>query len=185
MKFPKTLVYLFILLSAFSFRQASREVYLCKSGKVGFISDAPLELIEATSQALQGAIDPSQNTFAFTISTESFQGFNSPLQREHFIENYLDGHKYPKSSFKGKIIERIDFGTPGTYKVRAKGTLTVHGVEQDRIIKSTLEVKDNKVQLKSEFTIPLADHDIKIPRIVYQKIASEIYVSVDATFQKN
>lgn len=156
------------------------EIYRCENGAVHFSSDAPLELIEARSSRLRGVIDPVNQTFAWSVDIKSFEGFNSPLQREHFNENYLESRKFPKATFQGKIIEKIDFQKNGVYTVRAKGKLTIHGVEQERIIKSQVELRGQKVFVKSAFTVPLADHDIAIPRVVHQKIAEEIAVTVDA-----
>ena len=158
--------------------------YRCENGKVFFKSEATLELIQARSNKLRGAIDPSNNSFAWTVETSSFSGFNSPLQREHFNENYMESSKYPKVSFAGKIIEKIDFQTPGKYTIRAKGKLIAHGVEQERIIRSELEVIDgNRIRVRSQFTVPLTDHNISIPHIVHQKIAEEVSLNIDAELQ--
>jgi polyisoprenoid-binding protein YceI len=157
--------------------------YRCENGKVFFKSEATLELIQARSNKLRGAIDPSNNTFAWTVETNSFAGFNSPLQREHFNENYMESGKYPRVSFTGKIIEKIDFQTDGKYTVRAKGKLVAHGVEQERIIRSELEVAGNKLFVRSQFTVPLSDHNISIPHIVHQKIAEEVSLSIEAELQ--
>jgi len=155
-------------------------IYRCDKGKISFTSEAILELIEAKSNKLRGAIDPSNNTFAWTVDSRSFEGFNSSLQREHFNENYIDYTAYPKLSFTGKIIEHIDFQQNGKCSVRAKGKLIAHGVEQERIIRCDLEVIGNKLRVQSKFTVPLADHNISIPRIVNQKIAEEVSINVDA-----
>jgi hypothetical protein len=152
----------------------------CETGKISLKSDASLEVITAKSNKLRGAIEPAYNTFAWTVEIRSFEGFNSPLQKEHFNENYMESTKYPKASFAGKIIEKIDFQTDGTYEVRAKGKLMVHGVEQERIIKTTLEIQGSKIKVRCSFTVPLSDHDINIPKIVHQKIAEEIAVNVEA-----
>ncbi|MBC7776895.1 MAG: YceI family protein [Phycisphaerae bacterium] len=157
--------------------------YRCENGKVTFNSEATLETIQARSHKLRGAIDPSNNSFAWSVETSSFNGFNNPLQREHFNENYMESSKYPKLSFAGKIIEKIDFQTDGTYLVRAKGKLLVHGVEQERIIRSELEVIGKKLRIRSQFTVPLTDHNISIPHIVYQKIAEEVSISVEAEME--
>lgn len=158
--------------------------YRCDNGKVFFHSKASLESIEAGSNKLRGAIDPANRTFAWSVETASFKGFNSPLQLEHFNENYLESTKYPRISFTGKIIESTDFHTNGKYSIRAKGKLKIHGVEQERIIRSDMEVSGNKLKVKAEFTVLLADHDIHIPQIVHQKIAEEITVTVDAVLQQ-
>jgi polyisoprenoid-binding protein YceI len=176
-----------LALGACLFGVAWREksVFQCENGKVAFKSDAPLEVISAKSAKLRGAIDTAKQTFAWTVEIKTFEGFNSPLQREHFNENYMESDKYPKASFAGKIIEDVDFQKNGIYSVRAKGKLNIHGVEQERIIKSQLEVKGNKLRVQASFTVPLAEHNITIPKVVYQKIAEEITVTVDAELAGN
>ena len=113
---------------------AQTVLWQLRDGAVSFLSDAPLEVIGARSGELRGLIDPKQRTFAFAVTVASFEGFNSPLQREHFNENYLESKRYPQITFKGRIIERVDLTTAGTYTIRAKGMLNVHGVERERII---------------------------------------------------
>lgn len=154
--------------------------FRCTNGKISFVSKAALELIKASSNKLMGAIDPSNNTFGWSVDARSFEGFNSPLQQEHFNENYMEYTEYPRLSFTGKIIEKIDFQQNGKYTLRAKGKLVAHGVEQERIIRCELEVAGNKIRVHADFTVPLADHDIRIPKIVNQKIAEEVSVTVDA-----
>lgn len=160
-------------------------VYLTQNGRVHFKSDAPLELIEARSEELKGAIDIDKGTFAFTLEILSFKGFNSRLQREHFNENYLESSKYPKAAFVGKIIEKLDFSQNGSYNVRAKGKLSIHAVDRERIIKSIVTVKNGELHLQSYFTVLLSEHEIAIPKIVHQKIAEEIEVKVEAVFKKH
>lgn len=151
-----------------------------ENGTINFISNAELELIQASSNKLQGIIDPASNQFAFSVPVQSFRGFNSDLQREHFNEKYMESEKYPKITFTGKIIEQIDYTADGTYDVRAKGDLDVHGQKQTRIIKSKVEISGGVLRIVADFKVPLADHNISIPRIVNQKIATEIEVNVRA-----
>lgn len=163
---------------------AQQNLYRVRKGSVDFLSDAPLELIKATSEKLQGLIDPAKQTFAFTIPTASFKGFNSPLQQEHFYENYLEEKLYPVSKFEGKIIEQIDFSHDGNYTIRAKGKLSIHGVEQERIIKVRMRISKGIIFADAVFTVMLQDHEITIPKVVFQKIAEEIKVTVTAEFTK-
>ena len=175
-----------VLLAGTAFQLTQKQSFklVSTSGSVDFKSDAPLEMIEASSQNLKGVIDPANNRFAFSIPIKSFQGFNSPLQREHFNENYMESDKYPTATFEGKIIENIDYSANGLHIIRAKGALTIHGVTQERIIRSELEVKDGDFHVTSQFTVLLKEHDISIPKIVNQKIAEEIFVEVKAVFAK-
>lgn len=176
--------FLILFLAVSILTNAQQDKLLLNSGKVNFTSDAPLELIQAASDKLKGVIEPSTNRFAFSIPIKSFEGFNSPLQREHFNENYMESDKFPNATFDGKIIEVIDFNKNGDYTVRAKGNLTIHGVTQERIIRSKLQIKDGTYFVNSQFSVLLKEHDITIPKIVNQKIAEEIMVDVTAEFSK-
>jgi hypothetical protein len=154
------------------------ELYFTDSGHVVFTSDAPLEFIQASSDELAGILNINDLTFSFNVPMVSFQGFNSALQRTHFNENYLESEKFPKSTFKGKIIEEVDFNAPGTVSIRAKGILNVHGIEKDRIIRCTMQMEAGRITVETSFTVPLEEHKIKIPSIVQQKIAEMIRVDI-------
>ena len=159
---------------------AQSQVYSTNDGSITFSSDAPLELIKASSNEMRGKLDIAKKLFAFTVKIISFTGFNSPLQKEHFNENYMESVQYPNASFSGKIIEDVDFSKDGTYTVRAKGNLNIHGVVQERIIKSELLIKAGKISIRSDFTVLLIEHNIPIPKVVHEKLASEIKVEVKA-----
>jgi polyisoprenoid-binding protein YceI len=159
-------------------------IYITRNGLASFTSDAPLEVIKAESVQLLGVINTADRSFAFTIDNKSFQGFNSSLQQEHFYENYMEVQKYPSSTFKGKIIEEINCDSREEQVVRAKGILDIHGIEQERIIRGTIRLTGNTIRLHADFTVLLEDHHIKVPRVVYEKIAEVINVSVTAELLK-
>jgi len=175
MHYARLLMVLFICCSAF----VQPLIYTSNNGLVSFRSEAPFELINASSKELKGALDLSKNNFAFRIRIRSFEGFNSPLQKEHFNENYMESEKFPEAVFNGKIIETIDYSKKGKYSIRAKGKLIIHGVEQERIIKSDLEVTEKGIRIISQFSVLLSDHAIPIPRVVKEKLANEINVSIN------
>jgi polyisoprenoid-binding protein YceI len=180
--YTKVCFYVFGTLVFFSEALAQTPAkYTLKKGEISFISNAELELISASSPKLQGVLDASNNQFAFLIPIASFKGFNSELQRIHFNEKYMESDKYPNGTFSGKIIEQIDFSKDGTYEVRAKGDLDIHGQKQTRIIKSKIVISNGTITIESSFKVPLADHNISIPSIVNQKIATEIIINVSAT----
>jgi hypothetical protein len=164
---------------------SSKELYRTENGTVSFVSDAPLELISAQSNELKGLLDPEKGTFAFQLATQTLTGFNSPLQQEHFYENYIETEKYPNASFTGKIIEKVDFGNQGKQEIRAKGILDIHGVKKERIVKVNLEIEKDRFTAQSTFIVNLDDHNITIPKLVYQKIAEEVRVNILVSFNKN
>lgn len=184
----RSLLVCLILTSSFWFKMdqvcAQSSLYEVENGYASFKSEAPLEIIEARSRTLKGIINTSKRTFAFTIPISSFQGFNNPLQKNHFNENYLESRRHPNAIFKGKIIENVDLSQPGEYVIRAKGKFSIHGVEQERIIKSKVLVTTDEIKITSFFSVLLKEHRIKVPRIVHQKIAEEIFVQVKATLKR-
>jgi polyisoprenoid-binding protein YceI len=93
----------------------------------------------------------------------------------------METDKYPYSTFQGKIIEQIDKNVKGKQSVRAKGILSIHGVEKERIINANLEFVNDSFVISSKFEIPLEDHNIRVPSIVHQKIAENITVEVNTT----
>ena len=175
------LIGLTIIASAFTDHQP--QLYQTSNGKISFKSDAPLEIIKASSEEMIGLLDIDKKNFSLKVDVHSFQGFNSPLQKEHFNENYLESDKYPVASFTGKIIEDVDLSADGAYELRTKGTITIHNIPQERIIKAEVTVKEKAITVHSNFTVLLSDHNIPIPKVVHQKLANEIKVEVNATFE--
>lgn len=177
------LFFLVLMITTSSFKNGQNQLYQTTSGKISFSSDAPLEIIKASSDEMLGLLDIDKKNFSLKVDVHSFKGFNSPLQKEHFNENYMESDKYPIASFTGKIIEDVDLSADGTYELRTKGTLTIHNVPQERIIKTDVTVKQKTITVHSNFTVLLSDHKIPIPKVVYQKLANEIKVEVNATFE--
>lgn len=171
-----------LLITAFSFlcSFAQAQIFEVFDGNVRFHSNAPQELIRAESRRLRGAVDLARNTFAFRVRINTFEGFNSPLQQEHFNENYLESSTYPEAFFSGKIIEDIDLRQEGSYQVRAKGKMQIHGFAQECIVYAQVISAKNKIDIHADFIVTLADYNIKIPRLVYDKLAPQINVAVQA-----
>jgi len=174
----KLILFSFILIVAAGNVAAQKGVFVTRKSLVKFISEAPLEVIKASSNQLKGLLDPDKRTFTFVIPNTSFVGFNNPLQQIHFYENYIEAQKYPESKFAGKIIEQVNLDSDGDYQVRAKGDLTIHGVEQERIIRVKIHLSKGVMYATSDFSVLLKEHNITIPKVVYQKIAEEIFINV-------
>ncbi|MBL7691258.1 MAG: YceI family protein [Flavipsychrobacter sp.] len=179
----RSLVVLVLCMISFPGFAQSSKVYEVLKGEVSFRSEAPKELISASSDQLRGLIDIQKRTFAFKIPMSSFLGFNSKLQQEHFNENYLETNVYADATFRGKIVEDVDLSKEGEYTVRAKGQMSIHGVQAERIVQADVRVKNGTLSISSAFTVGLSDHNIKIPRLVFEKLSSEIKVALSATLK--
>lgn len=180
--FKKAIFFLFLLGCTNLYSQ--KELFQTNNAYAKFVSDAPLELIQAESEYLRGILNISNNTFAFSLHVNTFEGFNSALQKEHFQENYMETEAFPNITFTGKIVEEIDLSKDGAYVVRCKGKLSIHGVSQERIFKSKINTKGNSIEFESIIEVLLEDHDITIPKIVFQKIAEAIIINIKGTLVK-
>lgn len=154
------------------------QTYRTDQGQIRFVSSARLENIKATSTAMKGAVDLAKQNFAFSVEVNTFEGFNSALQAEHFRENYMETPSFPRATFTGKLIDPVN-PNASAQKVRAKGVLTIHGVSKDRIIDVELTKVNKGFQIQSSFHVALDDHNIVIPKLVHQKIAETIAVTVE------
>ena len=162
-----TYIIILITLSGFDPKlNAQQRIYTGKHGSVHFRSDAPLELIDAISDQLSGAINPDTRGVAFSVRISSFHGFNSPVQREHFMENYLESVKFPVATFTGRIIEKIRFFEDGAHNIRVKGILNIHGVSTERIIPGMLTIDGDTIAVTATFTVPLDEHAISVPKLL-------------------
>ncbi len=149
-----------------------------QKSEIKFKSQADLETISASSTRLKGKLNKVQNRFEFVVSIESFFGFNSPLQREHFLENYMESDIFPKASFTGVIIDPIDWNQNGNSTFRTKGKMTIRGIPKESIIKVQMSNIKGKIEINADFSVILKDYNIAIPRLVKQKINEEIKISV-------
>jgi len=160
----------------------SQAKYSLKDSKIMFYSKTALEDIQAVNKSSIGLVDASTKDFVVKVQIKSFI-FDKALMQEHFNENYMESDKFPTAVFKGKIEGAFDASKDGSYPVKMNGKLDVHGVVKDRIIPVTIVVKNGMISFNSEFKLVLADHGIKVPKIVTEKIAEVVDVKVEGTLE--
>ena len=174
----KNFIKLLAILICFSFGKRSAGVFTAQNAMVSFVSKANFEKISAKSVSLKGTLDIHKRTFSFTIPICSFDGFLNGSQKKHYCNNYVEGDKFPNSTFKGKIIEEFDMSVAGTYTVRCKGNLTIHGVEKEEIITTSVIVKEGSINVSSKFSILLANYGMKISGMNTLVISKDVDVEV-------
>ncbi len=156
-------------------------VFKTSIGKITFVSAAPKEKIKAQANTLRGVLDMRTRNFSFSVLMKNFNGFNNPLQKEHFYENYVETEEFPEATFKGNIIEPIPEGKKQI--LRAKGMMNIHGLANEMLIEVDMYLKGDVLSFSSKFNLILEDYNINIPRIVNQKISKTILVSVEGVLK--
>ncbi|MCM8568680.1 YceI family protein [Gramella jeungdoensis] len=176
-------IILFFLVCA-SWQPVQAQFYQTTSASVRFYSSAPVEDIEAISKEGVSVINSDNGDISFKVKMRSFR-FEKALMQEHFNENYMESEKFPDASFKGKSVGQIDISSTKPQKVIFKGKFTVHGVSKQRELPVTIKMGSDgeTMSLSSEFKVKCVDHDIKIPKILWENIAEVIDVYVKAEFK--
>ena len=176
--------YIIILAIVFISLPGVAQKYFTKEAHLTFISEAPLETIEGNNNKGMSVLDLDNGNIEFAVLIKAFH-FEKALMEEHFNENYMQSSKYPKSTFKGQILnlDDVDFSMDGTYEVQVKGDMTIHGVTNEMETSGKIIVKDGALFANSQFGIAVADYKIKIPKVVADNIAKSVQIEVDLAFE--
>ena len=178
--FTQTLFWL--LLVTFGSQAQSR--YFTRTGNISFFSEEIIENIEAHNKQVSSFLDVTTGEIVFSVPMTAFQ-FRKSLMQEHFNENYVESHKYPKSTFKGTVqnIRAVNLQQDGVYKVKVNGQLTIHGVTKPIDADGTLEVKGGRIGANSVINVRPEDYDIRIPLLVRNHIAKIIQVTINLLYE--
>lgn len=180
MRLLLTLTIAFINLSLYS-----QDKWFTNTGVIGFASETEVIVIAGKNEKVVSFLVPATGEMAFALRMTDFT-FELPLAREHFNENYVESHKYPTAQFKGKIseAEKVSFSNPGNYPVEVSGELTMHGVTRQISEKGLITVgADGSISGMAVITIRPEDYKIKVPRLVRDKVAEEVKVTIQMKYE--
>lgn len=178
MKKTISLLPLFILLSSAVMAQ---DKFYTKTGTIFFeCTKSTLEKIEATNSNTTCVVDSKTGNMQFAVQMKGFE-FKRALMQEHFNENYVESHKFPKAEFKGQIANNsdINYAKDGEYTAKVKGKLTMHGETKDVETTGKVTVKGGKVNTLANFQILLSDFKVSIPSVVSDKISNTVNIRVE------
>ena len=172
-----------LLLLIFYAGQLMAQRYMTRNAEVYFLSDKDaIEVVEATNNQVGAVVDLSSNDIAFQIQLRAFK-FKIALMEEHFNENYVESEKYPKATFKGAFTN-LPADLSKQRELLVAGVMDFHGVQKDVELNVSLQYIDGELVGTSNFVLLCSDFGIKIPKIVSDKLANEIQVTVKAVLTK-
>ena len=174
----RIVVYLFILLISGSI--AAQTKYFTKSGVIDFEASVPsFEEVNARNETVTSILNIKTGEIAALALVKGFR-FKVALMEEHFNESYAESSNFPKSTFSG-IIENFSFDKlESTSKPFAlHGKLSFHGETIDITEEALISIDGNTIQLFSNFILKPEDFDIKIPKIVRNKVAETVTVHLN------
>lgn len=159
----------------------AQDKFFTKSGRIlldATAKNSP-EKINAENKSVTCVLDTKTGNIQFAVLMKGFS-FERALMQEHFNENYVESDKYPRAEFKGSIISgKPDYSTEGSYPVKVKGLLTIHGQTKDAESSGTITVKQGTITTEGSFSISLADYNISIPSLVADKLSPNPVIKVN------
>lgn len=157
---------------------------MTRSGEIKFEASMPsFEEIAAQNNTASAILDETTGDFVTLALVKAFK-FKAPLMEEHFNENYMESTKFPKTTFKGKILN-FDASKLSAAKTvyDLEGDLTLHGVTKKIKTKIALVANAGKVIATSNFSVKPQDYNIEIPNLVKKKIAENVKIAVNFALQ--
>ncbi len=179
----KKIIYLLLLVSSISIGQNK---YLTKNGIIDFEASVPsFEEVKANNNTVTAILNTENGEFAALALIKGFR-FKNALMEEHFNENYAESDKFPKATFKGKLIKfSIDKLNEEAIVFSTTGELNFHGAKKMFTnIKANVALENDKIIISGEFSAKASDFDIDIPKIVSKKIAEDVDVSFKFELKK-
>lgn len=99
---------------------------------------------------------------------------------EHFNESYAESTKYPKVTFKGKIENfSLDKLNEEDQTHSIIGSLTFHGKTQQINDEVQISLQNNEIIITTSLILKPEDFDIKLPKIIRNKVAKTVNVSIN------
>lgn len=179
----KKLIFTFTLL--FTILGANAQKLVTKSGVIDFFSKSQLVTIKAKNTSVASILNIENGDLVASCLVRSFK-FKEALMEEHFNENYMESHLYPKATFVGKITNfaSVDLNKPGNYPIEISGKLTIHGKTNDLFTKGELQVDKNRITGKTSFSVSLQEYGIKIEESYKDRIKDDVRLDVVLDFNR-
>ena len=147
---------------------------MTRSGEIKFDATVPgaIDPVVAVSNTVSSIFDKTTGDLVVQGLVKSFK-FKSPLMEEHYNENYMESDKFPKTSFKGKVVGYD--GKSGSYDV--EGELTIHGVTNKVKTKMTVTA-GAKTSIAGAFVIKLIDYKLEVPAMAKKTLAETAKITI-------
>ena len=171
----KRIFYIILLISTASIGQNK---FFTRTGELNFEASVPsFEEVAAKNNSVTVILNTENGEIAALALVTAFR-FKNALMEEHFNENYAESDKFPKATFKGKLLDFSFEKLSDVNNLFIEGELEFHGViKQFAKIPVRLEYKKGKLILSGNFSARASEFNIKIPKIVQSKVSDIIEIT--------
>lgn len=160
-----------------------QERYKTTAGIVSFDASSPLEDIKAVNDRVNAILDITSGEMAVVLLIKDFE-FRRKLMQEHFNENYMHSDKYPKAVFTGSLADFDLVALSSQERVfELEGEITIHGVSRPLSTNVSFRRNSNELRCTLKFIVQTEEHNIKVPRVLFKKVAREVNVNAEFLLQ--
>lgn len=176
----KTIILFLGFLSLGTTQLAAQKNYSTRNAQVRFIAEDDTDIDAVNNEATSRL--QANGDISFIMLIKGFK-FEMEKMQEHFNEEYMESHKYPRAIFNGKItnFKSVDFKKDGRYPVNVTGNMQVHGVNKAIQTTGWIEIKEGLPKASAKFTVTLKDFNIG--GLMIKMVADKIKVEVSANYQ--
>jgi polyisoprenoid-binding protein YceI len=182
----KQLIHATVAFMLLSLQANAQSRFFTKTGRIKFDATVPKspEAIAGVNNAVICVMDTKNGNIQFSAVMKSFE-FKAALMEEHFNENYVESNKFPKAEFRGSVTNNntVDYAKDGSYKVKVKGNLTMHGETKEVETDGEIIVRGEILEAKATFTAALSDYKVKVPQLVADKVSQTAKIIVECSLQ--
>ena len=176
---------LVLIASCFFLLNSYGQKYLTQNGEVEIYSKTDLFLIDGKNVKVTSILDAASGDVGASLVIRSFK-FDEAQLEEHFNENYMSSHLFPKAEFKGKItnISSVNFSKDGTYPIQIEGVMEIHGKKNPMKADGKIVVKRGTVKASTKFNIAPKLYNVKVEEKYKDRIKDNIQITVNFDYQK-
>lgn len=163
---------------------AYAQVQFTRNGKISFFSTTAVEDIKAQNTEVVSFLDTQKGELRFQVLIKGFIFPKAAMQQHFNSKQYMYSDSFPQASFKGSIINlmEVNFAKDGTYKVKVKGDLTMHGVTKPVVAEGTISIAGGAASANAVFKVNREDYKIIVPAFTSSKIAKTIEITIDCKY---
>jgi polyisoprenoid-binding protein YceI len=177
-------------LAAYSSAASAQEFHVDLEAEnvVRFLSRAPIDQFDGVTDRIDGyvlldreslndSVGGADTEFYFEVDLASLDT-GIGLRNRHMRDNYLEVERYPYATFGGSINQVVATGSD-TLQVTVDGVMSIHGVDRPLGLTCAVTERGRGYRAACSFQILLSDYNIKIPKVMFLKLADEIRLELD------
>ncbi|PVW12398.1 YceI family protein [Marixanthomonas spongiae] len=174
-----------IVILFFSTVAMGQNKFITKAGTINFEASVPsFEEVAAVNKSVTVIINTQNGELAALALMKAFR-FKNALMEEHFNESYAESNKFPKATFTGKLLDFSFEKLSDNTNFFIGGKLEFHNVTKHfEKIPVTLIYQNNEINLSGKFTMRASDFNIKIPKIVQNKVSDMVEINFNFALVK-